>query len=206
MAGFSAPMEVNEEELRKLSHYNRIHFFKHFWEVSKEHQNLHEQYLEHAKKLYIDTEEWQCEEYYDFHDKAQKSGYIAIVFAIMYIEGAIYNFGAIYLGDSYVERNLDRLSLLSKISVILRLVTGKDIATDGQAYEHLKRLLKYRNSLVHSKSRTLPTATEFLRLQEKWSEDYYKAIESAKYAANYLDKEGRLLNKDEHHPGIFDHF
>lgn len=195
-----------EEELLRLAHYNRMHFYTHFWNISKEHQNLHEQYLAEASELFEPTSEWQDEKYYELGNKSQESGYIAIVFAVMFIEGAVYNFGAIYLGDSYIRNNLDRLSLLSKISVIMRMVTGKDIDSDGQAYEHLKKLLRYRNALVHAKSSPIPTAHELMLIQEKSSKEYYEAIESAKKAIEYLNDESKKLNDDPYFPGIFGHF
>jgi len=121
----------------------------------------------------------------------------------MYIEGAVYNFGSLYLGDNYVQRNLDKLALLPKISVIMRLVTGKEIDPGGQAYEHLKKLVRYRNSLVHPKSTPLAGGEALKKFQEKMSREYSEAIKSAKYAIEYLDRETRMLNDDEYFPGMF---
>ena len=198
-------MSEQKEELIDFSHYNRIYIYSEFWNISKEHQRLHEKYLELASQIFEHDQEWQREDYYDFRKKSQQSGYIAIVFAAMYIEGAIYNFGAIYLGDNYVKKNLDKLGVLAKISVILRMVTGKDIDPDSQAFEHLKILLKYRNSLVHSKSRPIVSPENFFEIQEKGSKEYYQAIESAKKAIEYLDAETKQLHIDENFPGIFGH-
>jgi len=122
----------------------------------------------------------------------------------MYIEASIYDFGCIYLGDEYVQKNLDRLDPLSKINVILKLVTNKDLSSDGQAYEHVKKLFKYRNYLVHSKTKPANFDEKSFTLREKV--EYCKAIESAKLAVELLDKETKSLNQDEYHPGIFGHF
>ncbi|MBL1274459.1 MAG: hypothetical protein COB30_000060 [Ectothiorhodospiraceae bacterium] len=194
------------EELLTLARYNRSSVPSYFWDISVEHQELHEKYLCSAKSLYDKEAEWQSEEYYSIGDRSQKSAYIAIIFAVMYIEGAIYNFGCIYLGDDYVQRNLDRLSTISKITVILRMVTQKDLNTDGQAYEHLKRLIKYRNGLIHPKSKPTKFGKEAFLRYEKEKSDYHRAIDSAKKAIEYLDKETRKINNDEHHPGLFGYF
>ena len=198
--------EAIEEELINLAKYNRVSNYSYFWEISEAHQLNHELLSEKAELEYDKSNEWQNDKYYSLKDEAQKSGYIAIVFAAMYIEAAIYNFGAIYLGDNYIKKHLDKLSAISKLNVIMRLVTGKDIDTDSQAYEHLNRLFKYRNTLVHSKSQPLMSGEEMFRVQEKCLNDYYQAIESAKCAVEYLSNETKSLNKDENHPGVFGYF
>lgn len=145
-------MELTEEELKVLegtARYNRTNTPSLLWEISLENQRRYEEFLSLAGRLHEENEEHQCEEFYKAQDQAFKAGYIAIVFSVMYIEGAVYNFGCIYLGDEYIQLNLDRLSTLSKINVILRLVTGSELDKQGQAYEHLKRLIKYRNSIIH---------------------------------------------------------
>jgi len=166
MSDYEIPKEV-DDWLSDTARYNRIHVFGHFKEISEIHQGKIESLLKTLNKLYDENEDFQCEEYYKAQNEAQRSSYIAIVFSVMYIEASIYNFAAIYLGDQYVTKNLDRLSLLSKITVVVRLVTGKDISVETQAYENLKRLLKYRNSLVHSKSRPLMDADAMYKYQEK---------------------------------------
>jgi hypothetical protein len=200
--------ELSEEEIKelsRLSRYNRMGVLGYFWEISQEHHAKHEKYNQLANKEYSGDLEFQSEAYYSFAHKSQKSGYIAIVFAAMYIEAAIYNFGCIYLGDEYVKKNLDRLDPLSKLSVILRLVTEKELDSSGQAYEHVKRIFKYRNTLAHTKTRPAYFGKEAFILKEKESKHYSSAIESAKFAVKFLDEETRNLNKDEYHPGIFGH-
>ena len=189
--------EAIEEELINLAKYNRVSNYSYFWEISEAHQLNHELLSEKAELEYDKSNEWQNDKYYSLKDEAQKSGYIAIVFAAMYIEAAI------YLGDNYIKKHLDKLSAISKLSVIMRLVTGKDIDTDSQAYEHLNRLFKYRNTLVHTKSRPLMSGEEMISFQEKCSNSYYQAIESAKCVVEYLSDETESINQDEYHPGVF---
>jgi hypothetical protein len=192
-----------EKELQELAKYSRVSIHEHFWEISQSHQLEHEQLLKEAMLEYDELNDWQSDNYYKLRNKAQKSGYVAIIFATTYIEAVIYNFGAIYLGDKYVKTHLDKLSSISKLCVLIKIITGKDINTDGQAYEHLNILFKYRNSLVHSKSSPLKSNEEMMIFKEKCTKNYYQAIESAKYAVEYLKKETQQLNQDEFHPGIF---
>jgi hypothetical protein len=56
------------------------------------------------------------------------------------------------LGDTYFERYVDRLDLLSKWVVVPRLISGHEIDRGGRAYELLKQLIRRRNELMHPKS------------------------------------------------------
>ncbi len=183
-------IEVEEE----LGKYSRVSVHDHFWEISESHQLRYEVLSKEANQEYHEEREWQNEKYYNLKNEAQKSGYIAIIFSAIYLEAAIYNWGAIYLGDKYVKRHLDKLSIISKLCVITKMITGKDINTDGQAYEHLNTLFRYRNFLIHSKSQPLLDPEEIMRFKEKCEKDYYGAIESAKYAVEYLRRETNALN------------
>lgn len=196
--------KINESQ-EALAKYSRVHIYSHFLEISEEHQGRHQVFNKEADIEYDKSCEWQSEKYYQLRADAQKSGYIAIVFSAMYIESAVYDFGAIYLGDNYVLKHVDKLNITSKIIVLLKLATGRDLNTDGQAYEHLKKLFEYRNELVHSKSKPLMSAKEMHIFREKTSRKYYEAINSAKKIIEFLDKETREINEDEYHPGIFGH-
>lgn len=78
---------------------------------------------------------------------------IVVVFAHLFLEATIYDYGATSLSDSYVKRHVDKLNFLSKWVVIPRLVTGKSFPTDSHAYHLLGKLTKSRNSLAHFKTR-----------------------------------------------------
>lgn len=84
--------------------------------------------------------------------KCEIAGIQTIVFAGMCFESAIYDYAALHLGDEYVRDYLDRIDLLSKWVVCLRLIADYEIATDRAPYASLKQLIKARNRLVHSKS------------------------------------------------------
>lgn len=80
------------------------------------------------------------------------AGLQAIVFAAMCFESAIYEYAANHLGDSYVQEHLDKLDVLSKWLVVLRVVAGYEMRKDRAPYGALKALISARNRLVHSKS------------------------------------------------------
>ncbi|MBT3984541.1 MAG: hypothetical protein HOE90_24505 [Bacteriovoracaceae bacterium] len=99
-------------------------------------------------------------EYYDLYneinpieDEWDQCCIVSVVFTAMYFEAFIYDYAASYLGDDYSKSHLDKLDFISKWLVIPKLITGKELSKEGQAYQALKRLHKDRNSLVHLKSK-----------------------------------------------------
>ncbi|MQY62126.1 hypothetical protein GH146_02410 [archaeon] len=80
-----------------------------------------------------------------------------VVFAALCLEAFIYDYAAAYFTDTHARKYLQGIDFVSKWVVIPKLVTGKDFPTEGRAFEHLVKLRKARNDLVHYKSRPLPT-------------------------------------------------
>jgi hypothetical protein len=80
---------------------------------------------------------------------------ITIVYAAMAVESYIYDFAARVLGESYVEDNLDKLSVQSKWLVIPRLGAGHVIKKDGQVFQLLTELVKSRNEIAHHKTKNI---------------------------------------------------
>jgi hypothetical protein len=93
----------------------------------------------------------------DLWDKQLESAvrYLMVqhLYAAMCLEAFIYDYAATNLGDTYVQKYLDKLDLVSKWVIIPRLVLGKEISRDGQAFEYLRLIKRERDKLVHSKSR-----------------------------------------------------
>ncbi len=95
-----------------------------------------------------------------------------VVFAALFLEAFIYDYAAAYFSDTYTNNYLNKLSLVSKWVVIPKLVTGNNFPTEGQAFEHLVKLQKARNDLVHYKSGPLPdNIEEFERVFEKMEKE-----------------------------------
>jgi len=75
---------------------------------------------------------------------------------------------------------------VSKWVVIPKLVIGKEIKRDGQAYELLQKLFRLRDKLVHYKTKT--KAIGDLRWDEDWgTEDHSRnSIKAVKLILNEL--------------------
>ena len=80
------------------------------------------------------------------------AGLQTIVFAAMTFEAAIYDYAAVHLGDKYVKDHIDKLDVVSKWVLCLRLISGYEFRKGEQPFAALQRLVTARNRLVHSKS------------------------------------------------------
>jgi hypothetical protein len=87
----------------------------------------------------------------------------SLIFGTMSLEAFIYDYAAHYLTDTYVKKYLDKLDVVSKWVIVVRVVTGTDFPTGSQAFQHLKELVSSRNKLVHAKSHPMPKdLTDFI--------------------------------------------
>lgn len=84
-----------------------------------------------------------------------KSGIKTIIFSALSLEAGINDYAAWQLGDSYFEKHLSSLDVLSKWIIIPNLICKKSIDKSGPAYSALKRLITARNELVHNKSKNI---------------------------------------------------
>lgn len=139
----------------------RIGLMGHFAEVARSH---------HRRLMAIRSRLPPCpdgppdsDEYLEYldasrpiEDEIADAASIVIVFAAIAAEAYIYDFAAKHLGDNYVERHLDKLSLQSKWVVVPKLVKGYTLASDGQAFQALVELSRDRNEIVHAKTREMP--------------------------------------------------
>ncbi|ETI57857.1 hypothetical protein [Marinomonas profundimaris] len=91
----------------------------------------------------------------------------AIVFASMCVEAGINDYAGIQLGDSYCDKHIYSLDVISKWVVVPKLVCGREIDKSGPAFKALQQLVKFRNKLVHSKSRDfIPTPELGVKLEK----------------------------------------
>lgn len=91
-------------------------------------------------------------DYMEYDQKVIHAKITVIIFLITYLESYIYDYAAITLGDNYVEKYLDKLSLESKWIIIPKLITGKELDKSRNYWGDLKELIKWRNNLVHHKT------------------------------------------------------
>lgn len=101
----------------------------------------------------IDTSNMHPAEEVEISSRADEHAIKAIIFAALCVEAAINDYAGLHLGDSYSEKHLQNLDVVSKWVVIPTLVCGKSIDKSGPAFGALKKLVKARNKLVHNKSR-----------------------------------------------------
>lgn len=90
----------------------------------------------------------------------------SLVFLAMYCEAYIWDLAAAILGDAYAKKFLDKLDPFGKWVVIPKLLFRKEIDMEHHGMGVLKELIRWRNDLVHSKSR------DFSDFREK-PEKYY---------------------------------
>ena len=77
---------------------------------------------------------------------------IVIVNSAMCLEALINDYCILGKSSSYFKNYIDRLDTTTKWLVIPKLITNKEISTDSQAFELIKKLFALRNNLVHPKS------------------------------------------------------
>lgn len=78
---------------------------------------------------------------------------ITVVFSAMTTESYINEYAIENFSRSFFDRYLDKLDVKSKWVVYPKLVTGKEIDRESQAFESLGKLMALRNRLVHDKTR-----------------------------------------------------
>jgi hypothetical protein len=139
----------------------RIGFMGHFAQVARSH---HRRLMEVRSRLPPGSDAPpDSDEYLEYlaaagpiEGEMAEAASIVIVFAVIAAEAYIYDFAARHLGDTYVERHLDKLNLQSKWVVVPKLVKGYSLPSDGQAFQALVELTRDRNEIVHSKTRKMP--------------------------------------------------
>lgn len=182
----------------ELENY-RVSMHRHYYRICMEQKKLYDHYDSEINQLCVnsvqDENEYstlaKSEEYYE---KREQAAVIGIAFAALCLEAFFYDYAATKLGDDFVKEHLDKLDLPSKLLIIPTLVCGKGIMKSSHVYEHVKRLSKERNYLVHFKSKSfriddLPKASDF---HEELSKMFRLALingtESIELVLNTLDE------------------
>ncbi|MBN1364987.1 MAG: hypothetical protein JW976_09310 [Syntrophaceae bacterium] len=82
-------------------------------------------------------------------------GYTTIIFSTMCLESLINDYGIINTSVKHFTNYLDKLDLISKWIILPKIICGQSIDTNGKGFELLKKLVSYRNKMVHPKSKQL---------------------------------------------------
>lgn len=77
----------------------------------------------------------------------------AVIFLGAFLESYFFDYSATALGQGYTEKHIERIDLISKIVLIPKLVTGVEINPDLDFWAGLKHLIKWRNRIVHNKTK-----------------------------------------------------
>lgn len=118
-------------------------------------------------------------------DALVKNSIQSIVFSAMSLEAYVYDYAARALTDSFVSQHLDKLDLSSKYVVIFQLITHERFPKDNKIYSSLKKLIKSRNTLIHSKSNNVNLDDHDSLF--KMSNSHYHLYESAIEAVEAID-------------------
>lgn len=114
-------------------------------------------------------------------EKLEESAIITVIFATMSIEAFLNDYAAACLGDNDFYDNFDKLSVENKFNLISKFILKVQIDKSKAYYYFLRKLLKKRNELVHSKSEdankyalTKEELDDLVEERERIGEDFYK--------------------------------
>lgn len=93
--------------------------------------------------------------------------YISTLFAAMFLEAYIYDYGARKKSASYIDNYIDKLDPPSKWVVITQLFNSSGLDPSTQAYQKLKTLFSYRNGLAHNKSKSVSGLDDISKMTPK---------------------------------------
>lgn len=130
--------------------------------------------IEYRQKVKVSVDQFDINK---FSSLGYQHSLKAIIFSSMCVEAGINDYAGIHLGDSYCEKHIYSMDVVSKWVLIPKLVCGNEIDKSGPAFKALQRLIKSRNKLVHSKSRdmgipSLELVTKLERSDVEFVEDF----------------------------------
>lgn len=133
----------------------------------QEHKSNVEQGGEHYDGTFIYKEH---ELVLELSNKLTKGTIKVVIFISIFLESYINDLAGIVLGDRYSREHLDKLDFISKWIVIPRLITGKELDKSQAYFSQLKELTKWRNKLVHHKSRDVSI------LKQPWTKETAESL------------------------------
>jgi len=157
----------------KRMNFNGGYYLTIFYNAVKQYEVLKKEgddLFETAKYKGMITLEWYLQnEKIELKKKHNKL--IAITFAAMFLECIIWDYAAVNTSQNLTEEYLSDIGLVGKWKIIPKLVNNnKSINIDSEAIALLKKLVKERNNIIHSKSKAIPdTYNEIKRMEKKGS-------------------------------------
>ena len=107
------------------------------------HKDVEEEYRE-------DVVYHELREEYAELERLEAAGFINAVFTV---EAFINFYGVKKLGEDYYKRNIERLNLESKVSLIIALCFQVEVAPDDEIYRIVKYMREDRNHFAHPKTK-----------------------------------------------------
>lgn len=132
------------------------------------------------------------DELFEIQNQRTKYEIQSLISLAIFIEGFINEIGITELGSRYFNDNLDKLSVLSKWEVTLRLIYGQGLKKDSQYYESIKSIIKKRNTLVHYKTKELNESNKYS------STSFLIEIRNALDSISYLVNDLKFINEKYH--------
>lgn len=127
-----------------------IDSFLKFQRLQKENKLLKSKgHFKHNDSIVYNEEE----KIYKYENLLLKESIKTVIFLGAFLEAYFFDLSAIALGQQYTENHIEKIDLASKITLIPRLITGKEIDRSLQFWGEIKKLIKWRNKIVHSKTK-----------------------------------------------------
>lgn len=89
----------------------------------------------------------------DLENSLLKESIKVVIFLGAFLESYFFELSAVALGQRYTENHIEKLDLASKIILIPKLITGKEIDKSLHFWGHIKSLIKWRNKIIHNKTK-----------------------------------------------------
>lgn len=157
--------------LAKRMNFNGNEYLTIFADAAKQYKAYEKQIedlFETCKRNGTTSLEWYIQ-HQEIDIKMKREELIAITFAVMFLECFIWDYAAVNTSQKFAECYLEKINLLGKWKVIPKLVNNdKNINIGQKAITLLKKLVRERNNIVHSKSKLVPnTYAEIKKIEKK---------------------------------------
>lgn len=150
-------LDFNMKELEIVT----LHPF--YCSISDINYNEYKYYKDEYNKLTDNNKVWDIlshskednQNYLDYWNNYKYYAFIAVIFQALAVEAYINYYGFKNLGETKFLDNYEKLNTIDKYSSIYEIVNKKKFPKSKFVYENLKKLIRLRNNLVHSKSSTV---------------------------------------------------
>ena len=199
------------EEFRRIArigHITPFTFFEISYDSFKEYKMLIKKINQLKEK---GTFEHDNMTYFNEHHKISrlekilhKEAIKAIIFLASFIESYIFDYSAIALGQGYTEKHIEKMDTISKLTIVPKLVTGKELNRNRNYWSGLNELIKWRNKIIHNKTKD---CIEYFKNAQNYEpkdlhemfnlEEIFKSIDDLFKELNDIDPKGMHLKRYE---------